>query len=59
MAEDRPLPDELPAPALEQPQCQVLWVEVANDGFGTLVITRQANREGPLATQPTHSLVAS
>ena len=43
MAEDKPLPVELPAPALKQAQRRVLWVQAASDRFGALVITHQAN----------------
>ena len=34
MAEDKPLPVELPAPALKQAQRRVLWVQAASDRFG-------------------------
>jgi hypothetical protein len=44
MAEDKPLPVELPALALKGAQRRVLWVQATNDRFGALVITRQANR---------------
>jgi hypothetical protein len=43
MAEDKPLPVQLPAPALKQAQRRVLWVQAASDRFGALVITHQAN----------------
>jgi hypothetical protein len=43
MAEDKPLPVELPAPALKQAQRRVLWVQAASDRFGALVITHLAN----------------
>jgi hypothetical protein len=43
MAEDKPLPVELPAPALKQAQRRMLWVQAASDRFGALVITHQAN----------------
>jgi hypothetical protein len=45
MAEDKPLPVQLPAPALKQAQRRVLWVQAASDRFGALVITHQANPE--------------
>jgi hypothetical protein len=43
MAEDKPLPVELPAPALKEAQHRVLRVQAANDRFGAPVITRQTN----------------
>jgi hypothetical protein len=43
MAEDKPLPGELPAPALKEAQHRVLRVQAANDRFGAPVITRQTN----------------
>ena len=54
--EDNPLPVELPAPALKQAQCRVLWVQAANDRFGALVITRWANRECRLSTHSDHQV---
>jgi hypothetical protein len=43
MAEDKPLPVELPAPALKEAQHRVLRVQAANDRFGAPVSTRQTN----------------
>src|ERR1700738_519044 len=43
MAEDKPLPVELPAQAHKEAQHRVLRVQAANDRFGAPVITRQTN----------------
>jgi hypothetical protein len=55
MDEDRPLPVELPAPALKHAQRRLSWPQAVNVRFPSMGNTGRANREGRISTHRRHS----